>query len=156
MLFSKETATVNETLTAAGGAPHDSPLALVTSLIISYFIAPESPLEQSASCVSYAKAMPAASDSSKPTTSLQATYKNPTSSETFTHSLPSAQTTSTKAKTAYLSALRSSVVKLQEDVNGFLTSKMEEDKTLGASAGMKADDKVEEDNYGEERVEEED
>ena len=100
--------------------------------------------------------MAPAPESSKPTTCLQAIYTNPTSSETFAHTLPSAQTTSTKAKTAYLSALRSSVVRLQEDINGFLTSKMEEDKTLAASAGIKADDKAEEDNYGEERVEEED
>ena len=88
-------------------------------------------------------------------TCLQATYTSPTSSETFAHTLPSAQATSTKAKTVYLSALRVSVVKLQEDINSFLTSKMEEDKTLAASAGIKADDKAEEDNYGEERVEEE-
>ena len=98
--------------------------------------------------------MSTASESSKPMTCLQATYTSPTSSETFTHSLPSAQAASTKAKTAYLSALRSSVVKLQEDINGFLTSKMEEDKTLAASAGIKTDEKAEEDNYGEERVEE--
>ena len=69
--------------------------------------------------------------------------------------MPSASVASTKEKTAYLSALRKSVVKLQEDVNGFLTTKMEEDKALAASAGMKVDDKAEEDNYGEERVEEE-
>lgn len=53
----------------------------------------------------------------------------------------------------YLSALRKSVVELQDEVNGFLTTKMEEDKALAASAGMKADDKVEEENYGEEKVE---
>ena len=99
--------------------------------------------------------MASASDSLKPTTCLQAAYTSPTSSETFVHTLPSASAASTKAKTAYLSALRMSVLKLQEDVNGFLTTKMEEDKTLAASAGIKADDKAEEDNYGEERVEEE-
>ena len=47
------------------------------------------------------------------------------------------------------------MVQLQEDVNGFLTTKMEEDKALAASAGMKADDKVEEESYGDERVEDE-
>ena len=97
--------------------------------------------------------MAPAPDSLKPTTCLQATYTSPTSSETFAHTLPSALVASTEAKTAYLSALRKSVVKLQEDVNGFLTTKMEEDKALAASAGIKADDKTEEDNYGEERVE---
>ena len=44
-------------------------------------------------------------------------------------------------------------MKLQEEVNGFLTTKMEEDKTLAAGAGMKIDDKAEEENYGEEKVE---
>lgn len=99
--------------------------------------------------------MAPASDSLKSTTSLRATYTSPTSSETFTHTLPSVSAASTKEKTAYLSALRTSVVKLQGDVNGFLTTKMEEDKALAASAGSKVDDKAEEDNYGEERVEEE-
>ena len=32
---------------------------------------------------------------------------------------------------------------------------MEQDKALAASAGMKVDDKVEEENYGEESVEDE-
>ena len=99
--------------------------------------------------------MAPAPDSLKPTTCLQAIYTSPTSSETFAHTLPSASTASTREKTAYLSALRKSVVKLQEDVNGFLTTKMEEDKALAANAGIKVDDKAEEDNYGEERVEEE-
>ncbi len=45
------------------------------------------------------------------------------------------------------------MVSLQEEVNGFLTTKMEEDKALAASAGMKVDDKAEEENYGEETVE---
>ena len=98
--------------------------------------------------------MVATSDSLKPTTCLQATYTSHTSSETFAHTLPSASAASIKAKTAYLSALRVSVTKLQEDINGFLTTKMKEDKTLAPSAGIKADDREEEDNYGEERVEE--
>ena len=97
--------------------------------------------------------MAPAPDGLKPTTCLQATYRSPTSSETFAHTLPSASVASTEEKTAYLSALRKSVVKLQEDINGFLTTKMEEDKALSASAGIKVDDKAEEDNYGEERVE---
>ena len=46
-------------------------------------------------------------------------------------------------------------MRLQEEVNEFLTTKMEEDKSLAASAGVKADDKAEEDNYGEETVEDE-
>lgn len=86
-------------------------------------------------------------------TSLKADYASPTTTKTFTNRLPSAATTSIKDKTNYLSALRKSVVKLQEEVNGFLTTKMEEDKSLAASAGMKADDRAEEENYGEEKVE---
>jgi hypothetical protein len=89
------------------------------------------------------------------TSDLKAVYSSPNSSKTFAHALPSASTNSTKDKTAYLSALRKSVVQLQEDVNGFLTTKMEEDKALAASAGMKADDKKEEENYGEEGAEDE-
>ena len=88
-------------------------------------------------------------------TSLKAEYASPAAAETFTHSLPAASNASTEEKTMYLSALRKSVVKLQEEVNGFLTTKMEEDKALAACAGVKVDDKAEEENYGEEKVEEE-
>ena len=86
-------------------------------------------------------------------TFLKADYASPTTTQTFTHSLPVASNASTKEKTNYLSALRRSVVNLQEEVNGFLTTKMEEDKALAATAGMKVDDKAEEENYGEEKVE---
>ena len=86
-------------------------------------------------------------------TSLKADYASPNITKTFTYPLPPASNKSTKEKTMYLSALRKSVVELQDEVNGFLTTKMEEDKALAASAGMKADDKVEEENYGEEKVE---
>lgn len=55
----------------------------------------------------------------------------------------------------YLSALRKSVVRLQEEVNEFLTAKMEEDKDLAAGAGVEVDDRAEEENYGEETVEDE-
>ena len=88
-------------------------------------------------------------------TSLKANYASPSTTKTFTHPLPTASTTSTQEKTNYLSALRKSVVKLQEEVNGFLTAKMEEDKALAADAGMKVDEKAEEENYGEEKVEDE-
>lgn len=86
-------------------------------------------------------------------TTLTADYASPTTTKTFTHPLPSASNASVKEKTNYLSALRKSVVKIQEEVNGFLTTKMEEDKALAVSAGMKADDRAEEENYGEEKVE---
>ena len=86
-------------------------------------------------------------------TLLTADYTSPNATKTFTHSLPSASNASTKEKTHYLSALRKSVVKLQDEVNGFLTAKMGEDKALAGSAGMKVDDRAEEENYGEEQVE---
>ncbi len=38
-------------------------------------------------------------------------------------------------------------------MNTFLTSKMEEDKVLASKAGLKVDDKQEEEKYGEEDVE---
>ena len=88
-------------------------------------------------------------------TSLAASYVGPSSSHTFDHSLPSARITSTKEKTIYLAALRHSVVQLQDNVNNFLTAKMDEDKALATNGGVKADDKVEEENYGEEKVGEE-
>ncbi|MCJ1274646.1 hypothetical protein MMC21_002443 [Puttea exsequens] len=99
--------------------------------------------------------MAPASESSKSTTKLTADYNSPTSSKTFIHELPTSSPQSTKEKTAYLSALRRSVVGLQEEVNGFLTTKMEEDKATAARVGLKADDKKEEENYGEETVEDE-
>ena len=86
-------------------------------------------------------------------TLLKADYASPTETKTFIHPLPSAATTSTKEKTTYLSALRKSVIQLQEEVNGFLTTKMEEDKALATRVGMKIDDQAEEENYGEEKVE---
>ena len=87
------------------------------------------------------------------TTILKADYRSPASSKTFHHALPSLATSSTTEKTQYLSTLRKSVTQLQEEVNAFLTGKMEEDKALTAKAGIKVDDKKEEQNYGEEGVE---
>lgn len=86
---------------------------------------------------------------------LKAEYAAPTSSKQFSHTLPSCTTTSTKEKSVYLSALRASVVRLQDEVNIFLTDKMEEDKTLAALVGVKGDDdQKDEENYGEEVVDE--
>ena len=90
-----------------------------------------------------------------PKTALKAEYSAPTSSKAFSHPLPPASTSSTEEKTAYLSALRESVTKLQEELNTFLTGKMEEDKALAVAAGSKVDDKREEENYGEEGGDEE-
>lgn len=88
---------------------------------------------------------------------LKADYLSPGALQTFSHQLPATSpAASTKKKTAYLSALRTSIVKLQEEVNTFLTTKMEEDKAITAANGPKVDEKKEEDNYGEEVVEDED
>ncbi|KAL8772401.1 MAG: hypothetical protein Q9209_002352 [Squamulea sp. 1 TL-2023] len=92
----------------------------------------------------------------QPSTTLTATYTSPSTSKTFVHPLPSSTTTSLPEKTQYLSTLRQSVTRLQDEVNAFLTEKMEEDKALAAKAGVsdKVDEKKEEDFYGEEGVEE--
>ena len=90
-----------------------------------------------------------------PSSALKAAYAGPNSTKVFTRSLSSASFSTTKEKTQYLAALRGSIVELQDEVNGFLTMKMEEDKALVSSAGSKVDDKAEEENYGEEVVDEE-
>ncbi|KAK5030237.1 hypothetical protein LTR13_008255 [Exophiala sideris] len=92
---------------------------------------------------------------------LRATYQSQTGSKDFQHVIPTPPNHGTKsldvqAKTKYLSDLRASSKKLQEDINKFLTEKMEEDKraqgpvnTNGASK-QKAEDELEEETYGEE------
>ncbi|KAJ4297686.1 hypothetical protein N0V90_005580 [Kalmusia sp. IMI 367209] len=82
--------------------------------------------------------------------SLTANYTSPSSSESFTHNLPTVSANpTTPDRTAYLSALQSSVKTLQTDINTFLTQKMEADK----AAGEKGADAKEEENYGEEIME---
>jgi hypothetical protein len=87
--------------------------------------------------------------------SLTATYTSPgaASPQTFTAPLPPALSSppSTQDRVAYLAELQSSLRTLQGDINTFLTQKMEEDKTVGASKG---DDATAEETYGEEVVEE--
>lgn len=100
---------------------------------------------------------------------LKATYKSPTGDNKFSHDLATGtaldqvselndQAQFSKAKTVYLSELRSSVKKMQGEINVFLTAKMEEDKknaaTNGAPMISKGKDEVEEEKYGEEDVEE--
>ena len=96
------------------------------------------------------------SSSSSPSTTLKAEYATPTSSQNFSHPLPScAAGSTTKEKSAYLSTLRVSIVRLQDEVNTFLTERMKEDKVLASLAGVKGDDRQEEENYGEEIADEE-
>jgi hypothetical protein len=79
--------------------------------------------------------------------SLTATYASPTSSQTFTSSLPALSSPPTTSdRVAYLFELSSSLKTLQKDVNAFLTQKMADDKA--------ADDAKDEETYGEEVVDE--
>lgn len=93
---------------------------------------------------------------------LRAVYNSPNDSKAFEKPLPSAKPTDTKSKVAFLSDLRASTKQLQDDVNTFLTAKMEEDKTASSSlpdgGGIKKtklQDEEEEENYGEEKVDDE-
>jgi hypothetical protein len=103
------------------------------------------------------------------TAELRAAYKSPTGDNKFSHRISAGTALDqvsehndpaqfSKAKTAYMSELRSSVKDMQGEINAFLTAKMEEDKntaaTNGAAMNGKGKDEVEEENYGEEDVEE--
>ncbi|GAM86281.1 hypothetical protein ANO11243_042930 [Dothideomycetidae sp. 11243] len=85
---------------------------------------------------------------------LRATYTSPSGKKVF--STPLGSTTdanrSTTEKTAYLSDLRAKVSQLQENVNAFLTAKMEEDNAAQQAAGKTKtmDEDKEENMYGEE------
>ncbi|KAK5088987.1 hypothetical protein LTS08_000610 [Lithohypha guttulata] len=113
---------------------------------------------------------------------LKATYTNTTKpvsdtthTHTFTHTISSSQPadSAVESKTAFLSNLRSSTKTLQNEVNAFLTERMEEDKAAAAAivvegngnaknekknkkkgVVVKDDDEEEEENYGEERIDE--
>lgn len=93
----------------------------------------------------------------KTVATLKAHYGSPKTTTTFAHPLDAPSVNcATEEKTAYLSALRKSVSKLQEEVNSFLTQEMECYKALPLQDGGKVDDKKEEDNYGEEVLDDED
>lgn len=85
---------------------------------------------------------------------LEATYTGPgVTAKGFTHELPRLSAApSTTDRTAYLSALRSSVQELQGQVNAFLTQKMDEEKATAAAGASRMDESKEEENYGEEVV----
>jgi len=59
-----------------------------------------------------------------------------------------------KETTAYIASLRNSLLEMQNDINAYLTQKMEEDKAAAATNGNgiadKVDEQKEEENYGEE------
>ncbi len=96
-----------------------------------------------------------------PAAVLRATYTSSTQQRqqhTFTHPLiSSTHTDGTLAKTAYLSELRAAVSVLQDQVNVFLTTKMQEDRLgVGERDGGDERDLKEEENYGEEVVDDDD
>jgi len=82
---------------------------------------------------------------------LTATYTaSAADSKVFEHPQTACPTTpSTEERTAYIATLRSNVSTLQDQVNAFLTKKMEEDKSAAVAA---VNDEREEENYGEEVV----
>ncbi len=98
--------------------------------------------------------------------SLRATYYSHTGHKDFSHTLTAPPVrkdgaVDLQAKTKYLSELRASTKTLQQDINKFLTAKMEEDKQaiaqndLKNTSKQKSKDELEEENYGEENAEDE-
>lgn len=87
----------------------------------------------------------------KPT--LSATYSATGSEEkSFEQPLPlCSEEPSPTERTAYLAALRTSITDAQDQINAFLTQKMEEDNAQVGAATSEDDAKAEE-NYGEEVV----
>ncbi|KAF3391704.1 hypothetical protein F1880_007524 [Penicillium rolfsii] len=84
---------------------------------------------------------------------LQAVYTGADSTKVFTHEIPAASSTdSFAAKQSHLTTLQSLVPKLQEEINVFLTERMEEDKK--AQGAISEKEAKEEENYGEEVIEE--
>jgi len=88
---------------------------------------------------------------------LTADYNAPSSeSRSFSHSLPLCSSTpSTEGRRAYLSALHASIGKLQDEVNSFLTQKMEDDRKTATDGRGIMDEVKEEQNYGEEAIDDE-
>ncbi|KZF19881.1 Gon7-domain-containing protein [Xylona heveae TC161] len=88
---------------------------------------------------------------------ISAEYTSPEGNKTLSIPLTAAlprSPSSTQEKISYLSDLRSSVPKLQDEVNAFLTQQMEEDNKRAATGAAgnkrKIDEAKEEENYGEE------
>ena len=88
---------------------------------------------------------------------ISATYSSPDSSSaaTFKYPLPTSvlAISSMADKTSYLDTLRTAVVRLQEDVNVFLTRKMDDDKTARPDQDRQSEKLEQDENeYGEEGV----
>ena len=82
---------------------------------------------------------------------LHAAYTAPDATRSFGHPIPAVSSTTHATKKAHLAALQSLVPKLQEEINVFLTERMEEDKKAQGTVSEK--EAKEEENYGEEVVE---
>ncbi|PWY96265.1 hypothetical protein BO94DRAFT_3982 [Aspergillus sclerotioniger CBS 115572] len=89
-------------------------------------------------------------------TTLHAIYTSPQQTHTFEHPITTTHPTSVATKVTYLAELRKLVPNIQNDINVFLTERMEEDKKAAEAQGQAVSDKEvkEEENYGEEVVEE--
>ncbi|KAJ5610158.1 hypothetical protein N7510_006877 [Penicillium lagena] len=84
---------------------------------------------------------------------LDAVYKGPQGNRTFQHPIPLDPTSDTATtKKTHLAALQSLVPKLQDEINVFLTERMEEEKKAQGQVVSEKEAK-EEENYGEEVVE---
>jgi len=98
--------------------------------------------------------------SDPPINALTASYTSPHASHASTSPLPSLASAneSTSAKTAYITDLREKTSQLQDDVNAYLTQRMEEDKAREGnvvgkrSKSAKEEERLEE-MYGEEDME---
>ncbi|KAL2416500.1 hypothetical protein ABEF95_012801 [Exophiala dermatitidis] len=97
---------------------------------------------------------------------LSAVYHSPSDDKTFRINIPSSEfankhVSDPRAKSTYLGDLRAATKKMQDDINRFLTEKMEQDKQAAGDADstvgskQKVDDELEEENYGEEDVDDE-
>ncbi|KAJ5126370.1 hypothetical protein N7448_005675 [Penicillium atrosanguineum] len=80
---------------------------------------------------------------------LMAVYSAPGVTQIFEHEIPTSNAEPLAAKQAHLTALQTLVPQLQDQVNVYLTARMEEDK-----GKISEKDAKEEANYGEEVVEE--
>ncbi|THW78714.1 hypothetical protein D6D19_01757 [Aureobasidium pullulans] len=87
---------------------------------------------------------------------LTAVYTSPTATNTFSSPLSSAPTeaSSSHEKSQYLAHLRDNVSQMQDDINQFLTKKMDEDKAATDAPVTSNDEDMEEQMYGEEVVDE--
>ena len=101
----------------------------------------------------------------KNTTSIKATYSSPDDSKEvdipITYPFPSPEDADyPRSKSAFIGDVRSQTKKLQDQINVFLTQKMEEDKvktasgaTLNGTGARPVNEDAEEESYGEEKTE---